>query len=648
MKLRARRRLANRKRKAGLSTEAGVIAALLAIGSPGFCAIAAASPSVKELSALSLEELGNIPVTSVFKRPEPLSQAPAAIYVITNDAIRRSGATSLPEALRLAPNLNVVRVNSSSYAISARGFNTFEAAIKLLVLIDGRSVYTPLHAGVFWDQQQVMVEDIDRIEVISGPGGTLYGANAFNGVINVITKHSRDTQGGLVSTQIGNIDRTGAIRYGGKIGEHTTYRGYGRGAYMGDTRLPDGTEDEDDWEPRQVGFRSDWERDRDAITVQGDFFRNTLAASTQVEGGNILGRWSRRLSETSGFKLQGYFDKTERLATGVTDRLQTVDIGGQYNFRLGSANDIVLGGGFRHSVEEFTNTVNIFVLRPEKDTQQLANIFVQDSIALGEDVTLTLGNKFEHNSHTGLELMPNARLAWRATDNTLLWSAVSRAVRTPSRFDRDLQATGILDPADDFKSETVIAYEAGIRMQPTDVTSLSVSVFYNDYDDLRVLGTAPSGHLFFSNRMHGTTYGVETWGDYKVYDWWRLSAGFTYLNKGLKLEPGASATALDQHQGNDPDYQASLRSSMDVTRDVEWDIGIRFVDNLTSPVVPGYAALDTRIGWDVTPSVEVSLAGFNLLDDGDGHGETRVATGSRDSVRRDIPRTVYAGLRVRF
>lgn len=642
MTFRARRRLAigtgvsSRQAKAGVVLATLLVAAGPAIGSTS-------KPSVRDLSALSLEELGDIQVTSVSRRPEPLSRAPAAIYVITSDAIRRSGVTSLPEALRLAPNLNVVRVNSSSYAISARGFNTFEASTKLLVLIDGRSVYTPLHAGVFWDQQQVMVEDIDRIEVISGPGGTLYGANAFNGVINVITKHSRDTQGGLASTQIGNVDRTGALRYGGKIGEHTTYRGYGRGAYMGDTRQTNGNEAEDDWEPRQAGFRSDWSREQDAVTLQGDFFRNSLSGSSQIEGGNILGRWTRKLSGTSGVELQGYYDRVERLSPGVTDRLETFDIAGQYNTRLGTSHDVVLGGGFRNSVEEFTNTLNAFVLRPEEDTVRLANVFVQDSIALHEDVTLTLGNKFEHNSHTGLELMPNARLAWRVSESTLLWSAVSRAVRTPSRFDRDLQATGILDPADDFKSETVIAYEAGIRTRPTDATSLSVSVFYNDYDDLRVLGTAPSGRLFFSNRMHGTTYGVETWGDYKVYDWWRLSAGFNYLNRNLTLEPGASTTALDQHQGNDPDYQASLRSSMDITKDIEWDIGIRFVDNLTAPVVPGYAALDTRIGWDVTPSVEVSLAGFNLLDDGDGHGETRVT-----SNRRDIPRTVYAGLRVRF
>jgi iron complex outermembrane recepter protein len=392
---------------------------------------ASAPPSVKDLSALSLEELANIQVTSVSKRPEPLSQAPAAIYVITNDAIRRSGVTSLPEALRLAPNLHVVRVNSNSYAISARGFNTFEAATKLLVLIDGRSVYTPLHAGVFWDQQQVMVEDIDRIEVISGPGGTLYGANAFNGIINVVTRHSRDTQGGLVSAQIGNIDRTGALRYGGRINEYTTYRGYGRGARMGDTRFTNGTEAEDDWEPRQAGFRSDWQRDQDAVTVQGDFFRNFISGGTRVEGGNILGRWTRTLSETSGLELQGYFDTTERLSPGVTDRLETFDIAGQYNFRLGKAHDIVLGGGFRNSVEEFTNTLNAFVLRPEEDTVRLADLFVQDSIALHDNLTLTLGNKFEHNSHTGLELMPSARLAWRVTDNTLLWSAVSRAVRRP-------------------------------------------------------------------------------------------------------------------------------------------------------------------------------------------------------------------------
>lgn len=607
-------------------------------------AFGATPPTVKDLSRLSLEELAEIRVTSVFKRPEPLSEAPAAIYVITHDAIRRSGATSLPEALRLAPNLNVARLNAREYTISARGFNTFQASNKLLVLIDGRSVYTPLHAGVYWDQQQVMVEDIDRIEVISGPGGTLYGANAVNGVINVITKHSRDTQGGLLSTQIGTTDRTGSVRYGGRIGEHTTYRGYGRGAYMGDSRHPNGGAAEDDWENRQAGFRSDWNQAQDAVTLQGDVFRNPVQAGGVLSGGNILGRWTRQLSETSSFELQAYYDKVDRIVPGVTDRLETFDMETQYNFRAGDAHNVVVGGGFRRSTDRFVNTLNAFVVRPEEDTQQLTNVFAQNSIALHEDVTLTLGNKFEHSNFSGLELLPSARLAWRATDTTLLWSAVSRAVRTPARIDRDLVNTGVLERAgDSLKSETLIAYEAGIRVQPSDITSLSVSVFYNDYDDLRVLGTAPSGRLFFSNRMHGTTYGMETWGDYKVSDSWRLSAGFSYLHKDLTLEPGASTTALDQHQGNDPDYQASLRSSLDISRDIEWDIGVRFVDNLTRPAVPGYVALDTRIGWDVTEAVELSLAGFNLLDDGDGHRETRNTTDGRD-----IPRSVYAGLRVRF
>lgn len=608
-------------------------------------ALAAGTPTLKDLGILSLEELADLQVTSVSKRPEPLSRAPASIYVITSDAIRRSGATTLPEALRLAPNLNVARLDSREYAISARGFNSYNAANKLLVLIDGRSVYTPLHAGVFWDQHQVMVEDIDRIEVVSGPGGTLYGANAFNGVINVITRHSRETQGGLLSTQIGNRDRIGALRYGGRIDDQTTYRGYGRGARMGKTRLATGGSADDDWEPRQAGFRSDWERDGDAVTLQGDFFGNDLLDGVESNGGNILGRWTRQLTETSGFELQGYYDSVERTAPGLDERLETFDIAGQYTFRLGASHDIVLGGGFRNSVEEFDNRVNAFVLRPIEDTVRLGNFFVQDSIALGETVTLTLGNKFEHNSHTGLELMPNARLAWQMTENTLLWSAVSRAVRTPSRFDRDLQATGdvTLLPARDFRSETVVAYEAGIRTRPSDVTSLSVSVFYNTYDDLRVLELLDATTYRFSNRMHGTTYGLEAWGDYSPRDWWRLSSGFSYLHKDLKLDPGASNSGLDQHRGNDPDYQVSLRSSMDITPAIEWDIGIRFVDNLTAPALRGYAALDTRIGWDVTPDVEVSLAGFNLLDDDGGHGETRT-----DSVRRDIPRSVYAGLRMRF
>jgi iron complex outermembrane recepter protein len=282
------------------------------------------------------------------------------------------------------------------------------------------------------------------------------------------------------------------------------------------------------------------------------------------------------------------------------------------------------------------------VLRPVEDTFHLGNVFAQDSIALSEDATFTIGNKFEYSSLTGdVEFLPSARLAWRLNENAMLWGALSRSVRTPSRFDLDLQAAGFFGPSPSFHSEEVITYELGFRGRPDPRSTVSVSLFYNDYDDLRILTLAPSGLLQFGNRMEGRTYGIESWGEYRVLPWWRVSAGLTILRKSLDLELGAVRAALDQHQGNDPDYQWSLRSSMDLTDDVSWDVGLRRIDSLPSPAIPSYTSLDTRIGWRVTETLELSLAGFNLLDD--RHPET-----GPPASRGEIRRAVYAGATLRF
>ena len=604
-------------------------------------ALAASKPSVEDLRSLSIDELANLEITSVSKRPERLSQAAASIYVITAEDIRRSGVISLPEALRLAPNLEVARLNAQTYAISARGFNSFQASDRLLVLIDGRSVYTPLHAGVLWDQQQVMLDDIDRIEVISGPGGTLWGVNAVNGVINVITKHSKETQGGLGSTSLGNVDQSGALRYGGKIGENGTWRAYGLGTGFGETVDAAGHGRHDGWTNRQGGFRSDFASGASSYTVQGDAYSNLIQGGT-VSGGNVLGRWTHQLSQTSALELQAYYDQVDRRVTGLIDTLDTFDLQGQHSFRLGEAHQIVWGAGYRVHHDRFDNQLNAFVLNPSDDTFQLANVFAQDSIALTDDLTFTIGNKFEYSSLTGdVEYLPNARIAWLDNDNAMYWGAISRAVRTPSRIDLDLQAAGFFGPSPDFHSEKLIAYELGFRGRPDPRSTISVSLFYNTYDDLRVLTLSPSGLIVFGNRMEGDTYGVETWGDYRVLPWWRLSAGLTILRKDLHLQPGAIDAALDQHQGNDPNYQWSLRSSMDVTDSVEWDIGIRRVDSLPNPAIPAYTSLDTRLGWHVTASAELWVAAFNLLDD--HHPET-----GQPAERGEVRRSVYAGARLRF
>jgi iron complex outermembrane receptor protein len=604
---------------------------------------AGAAQSIEELRGLSIEELTNVEVTSVFKRPEPLTKTPAAIYVVSGDDIRRSGAVSLPEALRLAPNLNVARVDARSYAISARGFNSFEASNKLLVMIDGRSVYTPLHGGVFWDEGQVMLSDVERIEVVRGPGGTLWGANAVNGVINVITKSARDTQGALADVRLGTLDRGGSVRYGGPIGDAGAFRIYGMGFKYGETLTSTGADANDDWSNLQAGFRSDFRAGANAFTVQGDIYENDFDPDGDNSGKNVLGRWSRRLGAGSTVELQAYYNDAKRLSPGVTDKLETFDIAGQHTFSPFAGHEIVWGGGYRRTEDLFINTLNPFVLDPESDTIQLGNGFVQDSIALHDDVTVTVGTKIEYSSYTGVEYLPSGRVAWELTDTALLWGAVSRAVRTPSRIDRDLVWPGVFERAGSrFDSEKLIAYEMGYRVQPTPESVLSIALFYNDYDDLRILATSDdSGLLTFANKMEGHTYGIEAWGDYRVFNWWRLSAGFNLLEKNLHLEPGAVETAISQHAGNDPEYQGSLRSYMDLTERIELDVGLRAVDSLPNPPVPSYVAVDARIGWRLTDTFEISVGAQNVFDK--SHPET-----GAEATRREIRRSAYVGARWRF
>jgi iron complex outermembrane receptor protein len=603
--------------------------------------------SSNDLSLMTIEELANIEITSVSKKPEPLSNAAAAVYVITREDIRRSGATSIPEILRLAPNLQVARVDSSQYAITARGFNS-TTANKLLVLIDGRSVYTPLYSGVFWDVQDVLLEDIERIEVISGPGGTLWGANAVNGVINIITRHSRNTTDTLVYVGAGNDEYGAGARYGARFGEDANYRIYAKGFSRDDTVTETGSSAHDSWHKWQIGFRTDWGKSGNEFTLQGDAYDGSIAQASNndktISGGNLIGRWSKTLQNGSDIQVQAYYDRTRRDYPGVfRENLYTYDIGLQHHFLLGAHHDVVWGGGYRLMRDEVTNSAALAFLPPDR-TLGLANFFLQDNISLGERLQLTLGTKLENNSYTGLEVQPNARLAWKLRDHALLWSAVSRAVRTPSRLDRDLFAPAsppfILAGGPDFKSETVIAYEIGYRAQPVSQASVSISTFYNVYDNLRSVelapgGAPPLGPFVLGNKMKGYTYGLEAWGDYRVLDGWQLSAGYNYLAKNLGFKSGSTDTTGVQAAGNDPTYQVSARSKMNLPYNLDFDAALRFINDLPNPHVPSYLALDGRLGWIPIKNLEISVSGFNLLDQ--RHPEFGAAP-----TRSEIERSVYA------
>ncbi len=630
---------------------AGVLALVGIIGS--YADIAHAQ-SVEDLRQASIDDLTHIDVSSVTKAPQSLGSAPAAIYVITHDDIVRSGATSIPELLRLAPNLQVAQTGAGKYVVTARGFSGNSQAQsysnKLLVLIDGRSVYTPLFSGVYWDMQDALLADIDRIEVISGPGATLWGANAVNGVINIITRKSDETQGGLLHVGGGNLERIASLRFGGRLGANATWRVYAKGFYDTDTLTSAGGPAHDNWERPQGGFRLDWAPPSGgAFTLQGDAYQGSDAQpgapDEVIAGRNLMARWSGSLRGGSALQVQGYYDYTSRATPGMGDfGLHIWDMDVQDSFALGRRNDVIWGGGLRLEHYTINGTAGLQFLPPTR-TLKLANVFVQDSVSVTDRVKLILGLKLEDDPYSGLTPLPSLRATWKVGDTAMLWAAASRAIRSPTPFDRDVReqagpAQLLGNPA--FQSETLYAYEVGARLQPSARLSFSVSGFFNVYNNLRTIEPAPVTFfpIAWGNLMQGHTYGVEAWGDYQVASWWRLSAAFNILSEHLKFKPGASGILGVAQAGDDPGHQASLRSSMNLGHKVTLDADLRYVGALPNPAVPSYVELNGRIGWNVNDRVQLGLAGSNLL-----HDHHQEFPGPQANA---VPRRVFADLRLRF
>ena len=453
---------------------AGLLAIVITAGAR------AADDSTVALKKLSVEELMSLDVTSVSKSAEPLSGAPAAIYVITHDDAVRSGATSLPEVLRLAPNLQVVQISASNYTITARGFSGNSSAQsfsdKLLVLIDGRSVYSPLYSGVYWDAQDLLIDDIERIEVISGPGATLWGANAMNGVINITTRKASDTPGAAVSVGAGNLEKGGSGQYGGSLGPDSNYRVYAKGFERSSLDLPSGVSADDGWSKVQAGFRTDWTPGNAAFTVSGDLYRANEAqlgtTDLSITGVDVLARWQQKLANGSNLEIQAYYDETQRFNGGGNGAfaLNTYDLEAQHSFSFGRVNEFVWGAGDRVSTYGITNTASLLFL-PDHRVLNLANAFVQDTVAIQPRLKLTVGVKLEDDPYTGTTPLPSARLAWSATDRTLLWTAVSRAIRSATPFDRDvaeyLGPTLFLVGGPDFRPEKLTYFlRGGLSRQP--------------------------------------------------------------------------------------------------------------------------------------------------------------------------------------
>ncbi|MGA2279337.1 MAG: TonB-dependent receptor [Verrucomicrobiota bacterium] len=656
--------------------------------------LAATNAELSDLSSLSIEQLMNLKV-SILGSSETVSRTPAAVSVVTQDDIKRSGARNIPEALRLVPGLEVAQIDSSEWAVSARGFND-QSANKLLVLEDGRSIYTPLFSGVFWDVQNTMMEDIDHIEVVRGPGATVWGENAVNGVINIITKSAEDTQGWLVTGGGGTFENGFAdARYGGKLGADAYYRVYGTYSDHAGADLPNGTEATNSWQMARGGFRVDWNAaEQNLITLQADGYvgwirqvlenlyspippySESVPDDWQVHGADVLGRWTHTFSDTSNLKVQTYYDYTSRKAAIFDEERHTYDLSLQHEFALGERNRVVWGLGYHVTADTEQNNPTIS-FNPEAQTENLYSGFLQDELALVKDrLSLTFGTKLEHNDYTGFEYEPGSRLLWtpwvdsssRSLSSQTFWASVSRAVRTPSRIEESFTST-MAEPyypplpeisygTNGFKSETMMAYEVGYRAQPLERLSVDLAAYYNDYDHLRsvevVAGPTPltpttPPTTVLGNDLYGHTYGVEISATWKVTDWWRLQPNYTYLHMDLKAHPAGIVPDYTQNmvmqiEGSNPQNQFSIRSSMDLPHGIAFDAVLRYVDKLSYFPIGSYFELDTRLGWRINKNWEMAIVGQNLLHD--RHAEfasTEVMT-----QPTEIPRSVYGSITWHF
>jgi iron complex outermembrane receptor protein len=629
-----------------------------------------------DLTDMSLEALMDIEVTSVSKKPEKQSEAAAAVFVITNDDLRRWGVTNIPEALRRVPGIDVARIDANKWAITSRGFNS-RFANKLLVLIDGRSVYTPLFAGVYWDSQDVVLEDVDRIEVIRGPGGTLWGANAVNGVINIITRSAAETQGTLVSLTAGNeVKGIGTVRHGGQLKNGMDYRVYAKFNSYDSGYNADGAHD--DWRSGQLGFRSDWVKtERDTVTFQGDYYRGVAGqlvniptgpagpppttviptvSDTNTDGGNLLFRWSHILENNSNFALQLYYDHVGLDGAVLFEDRDTFDINFQHHFNWREKHDIVWGLDYRHTRDNTQNNPT-FSLDPSARSVNLYSTFIQDEYSLSEDLRLTAGIKLEHNDFTGFEYQPNVRLAWAVDPSQTLWGSISRAVRTPSRGEHDVQLR-LVPPADndpgipvyaegnsDYDSEDLIAYELGWRFNHKNAWSLDVAGFFNDYDKLRTLdgsfnpGPPASVGFPFDNNMTGNTFGVELAGQWQVRNGWRLNATYSWLNMDLRLENGSTDSTSQGAEDASPVNKAAIWSAHNFGNNLQFDAALRYVGDIevSGVSVDSYIEADLRLGWEARPGLELSIIGQNLLNS--HHAE--FLPDFIDSQPTEVERSIY-------
>lgn len=616
-----------------------------------------AQQPVADLNQLSLEQLGNIEVTTVSKDPRQVQKTPAAVFVITRDDIRRSGATSIPEALRLAPGVEVARIDADHWSVAIRGF-AGQFSKNLLVLIDGRSVYTPLFSGVYWDVQNVMLEDVDRIEVVRGPGGTIWGANAVNGVINIITRSADETHGISSTLGGGNVDQgTADARFGRVAGNDFNYRLYAMGMMRGAESHPDDNTF-DHWRMGQAGFRTDWTRgDKDNFTVQGDIYRGESGASAliasfspiaelaaegkaYVSGGNLLARWQRKIADGSDLQFQAYFDRTNRHDFELGETRDTFDLDFIQHARIHGDQELTWGLGARISPSNFIQSSDGVSFTPTSQTDSIYSGFAQYELPIVRDkLALTAGTKLEHNNFSGFDYQPSVRLLWSPTEHQSFWAAVTRAVRTPSRVDQDVQFLIVVqatppppvffdivgDP--DLKAEKLIAYEAGYRNQVNRRLYLDFAAFYNVHNDLQGYGPIGLGQstnppplnllliIPYANAIEGRTAGTEIAPSWEIASWWRLRATYSFLHMDLKDKPGFTdvGNLLGTYMGSSPSHVGSIESLINLPGHFEFDQTYRYNSGLAEYNVHTYNTADARLGWHTDRGFGLSVSGQNLL-----------------------------------
>ncbi len=643
--------------------------ALLALCFSAASPVTFAQGSEQDLTGLSLEALMDIEVnvTSMSRRERPVRDTSAAVFVVTAEDIRRSGVTNLPDALRLVPGLHVARMDANRWSISARGFNS-QFANKMLVLIDGRTVYTPFFSGVFWDTQNVVLEDVERIEVVRGPGAALWGANAVNGVINVITKSAHDTQGTMLVGGAGSeLSTMATARHGSTFGEDGAWRVYGHGFDRDNLQTSAGVDGDDSWRMMQAGFRADWARaDEHRFTVQGDAYdgevdnlftvalpvvpySQTAIETTDATGANLLGRWTRVLGEDKELTLQGYYDRTERLSQQYGEERDTLDIDFQHRFSPAEEHELIWGLGFRHTRADITRTSFFLSLGDLERADDVFSAFVHHEFALVADVwDLAWGAKLEHNDYTGLEAQPNVRLMARPSENQRVWAAVSRAVRTPSQVEDDVRAVQAVIPGvpnthvtmignEDVGVEELLAFELGYRNQVDEDLHLDVAAFLNTYEDLITMepgapflqGGAAIQPMVCTNVAEASSCGVEVALDWAAREDTRLQLGYAFLAVDVDASGSNDPTVLEE-EDTTPQHQAYVRCEHDVAPDLDLDGTLFYADHVSLGSIASYLRLDGRMEWRPSEGTSVVLGVQGLLHEGEAESATGLLGASNE------------------